>query len=265
MNTQTKSGTLFLIPTNLGQPIQPEAILPAQVIALTARLEYFVVENAKTARQFLKSLNTVVPLQSLNLRELNEHTPASDLRSLLQPALEGKDVGLLSDAGAPAVADPGAQLVALAHASGVAVAPLVGPSSLLLALMASGLNGQTFAFHGYLPIERPERIAALAALERESGKRNMTQIFIETPYRNNALLDDIVANTSAETKLCLATNLTAVDQFICTKRVAQWRTALPDLNRKPTVFLLLSEAAASDSGRNHFGFSKKGILPQERQ
>ncbi len=239
MSTQAR-GTLFLIPSNLGQPIQPEAILPAQVIALTARLEYFVVENAKTARQFLKSLNTILPLQSLNIQELNEHTPASALQGLLKPALQGKDIGLLSEAGAPAVADPGAQLVALAHASGVAVAPLVGPSALLLALMASGLNGQTFAFHGYLPIEHQERISAIAAFERESGKRNMTQIFIETPYRNNALLADIVANAAPETKLCLAVNLTAPDQFICTKCVAQWRTALPDINRKPTVFLFLS-------------------------
>ena len=240
MTRSTRPGTLYLIPTNLGEPIQTHAILPAGVIEAVSHLEYFIVENAKTARKFLKAVGIKIPLQSLDMRELNEHTPTSELPGLLQPVLHGIDAGLLSEAGAPAVADPGAALVALAHAAGVAVAPLVGPSSLLLALMASGLNGQSFAFHGYLPADREGRIIVIADLERESARRSMTQMCIETPYRNNALLADLLDTCSSETRICIATNLTASDQSIVTRRVAEWRKAIPDINRKPTVFLMLA-------------------------
>lgn len=234
-----------MIPTNLAEPIQPDAILPRHVIEITSRLDNFIVENARTARQFLKAVGIALPLKSLQMRELNEHTPAAELPGLLQPLLEGKDIGLLSEAGVPAVADPGANLVALAHTYAVPVVPLVGPSSILLALMASGLNGQVFAFHGYLPADRMGRLRALADLERESGRRRMTQIFIETPYRNGALLADILATCSIETKLCLALNLTAPDQFIATRCIGAWREEAPDLKRKPAVFLLLAEGAQS--------------------
>lgn len=245
VSSQSRHGTLFLIPTNLSEPIQPDTILPRHVIEITSRLDRFIVENARSARQFLKAVGTALPLQSLHMRELNEHTPATELLGLLQPLLEGKDIGLLSEAGVPAVADPGASLVALAHAYAVPVVPLVGPSSILLALMASGLNGQVFAFHGYLPADRIGRLSALAELERESMRRYMTQIFIETPYRNGALLADILATCSIETKLCLALNLTAPDQFIATKCIGAWREDAPDLKRKPAVFLLLAEGARS--------------------
>jgi 16S rRNA (cytidine1402-2'-O)-methyltransferase len=243
--SQPRPGTLFMIPTNLAEPIQPDAILPRHVIEITSRLDNFIVENARTARQFLKAVGIALPLKSLQMRELNEHTPAAELPGLLQPLLEGKDIGLLSEAGVPAVADPGANLVALAHTYAVPVVPLVGPSSILLALMASGLNGQVFAFHGYLPADRMGRLRALADLERESGRRRMTQIFIETPYRNGALLADILATCSIETKLCLALNLTAPDQFIATRCIGAWREEAPDLKRKPAVFLLLAEGAHS--------------------
>jgi 16S rRNA (cytidine1402-2'-O)-methyltransferase len=234
-----------MIPTSLADPIRPDEILPRHAIEITSRLENFVVENAKTARRFLKAVGTALPLQSLHMRELNEHTPPAELPGLLQPLLEGKDIGLLSEAGVPAVADPGGSLVELAHSFAVPVIPLVGPSSILLALMASGLNGQAFSFHGYLPADRTGRLRALADLERESGQRRMTQIFIETPYRNSVLLDDILTACAADTKLCLALNLTAPDQFIGTKCVGAWRQDAPDLKRKPTVFLLLAEAAQS--------------------
>lgn len=245
VSSQPHPGTLFLIPTNLSEPIQPDAILPRHVIAITSRLDSFIVENARSARQFLKVAGTALPLQSLHMRELNEHTPATELLGLLQPLLEGKDIGLLSEAGVPAVADPGASLVALAHTYAVPVVPLVGPSSILLALMASGLNGQMFAFHGYLPADRVGRLSALADLERESGRRHMTQIFIETPYRNGALLADILATCSIETRLCLALNLTAPDQFIATKCIGAWREDVPDLKHRQAVFLLLADGARS--------------------
>ena len=235
-------GTLYLVPTNLSSTFTCDAILPAQAIEVVSRLDYFIVENAKTARHFLKALRTTSPLQALDLRELNEHTAPAQLQAILEPILSGRDGGLLSEAGAPAVADPGAELVALAHECGVRVAPLVGPSAILLGLMASGLNGQKFAFHGYLPVERDARRNAIAVLERESARHHMTQIFIETPYRNDALLADILATCATETRLCIACNLLAPDAMIKTQRILRWQSSVPDLNRKPTIFLLLAHA-----------------------
>jgi len=233
-------GTLYLVPTALCDPFVPTATLPDTVLKIVARLDYFIVENAKSARQFLKTVGTAVPLQALDLRELNEHTPETALQGLLEPLQQGRDAGLLSEAGAPAVADPGANLVAFAHRSGITVEPVVGPSSILLALMASGLNGQAFAFQGYLPADRPGRLKALAELERESAAKSMTQIFIETPYRNDALFADLIATCSPDTRLCVATSITAPDQSIATKAVKDWRKMSVELSRRPTVFLLLA-------------------------
>ena len=239
MNTPAP-GTLFLIPVNLSDPCAPAAILPQEVIDTALRLEYYIAENAKTARAFLKSLGIDRPLKELSIRELNERTRQEELAEMLKPLLAGNDVGLVSEAGAPGVADPGATVVALAHDHHINVMPLVGPSSLLLGLMASGLNGQKFAFHGYLPQDKLARIEVIRELERESCTRNMTQIFIETPYRNGALLADLIATLSAATRLCVACDLTGTGQTIIQQSVAKWRKAPVYARKLPTLFLLLA-------------------------
>ena len=229
---------LYLIPTPLGSP-DTSCLLAheqAQIIGLTD----FVVEAEKTARAHLKHLGITTPIRELNLRPLNEHTPSHTLPELLQPLHAGRSMGLLSEAGCPAVADPGAQLVALAHQQGFEVRPLVGPSSLLLALMASGANGQNFAFKGYLPTDKAARGATLKTLEQRSQQYNETQIFIETPYRNDALLTDALAVLSPSTRLCVACDLTLPSQTILSQSVARWRrqAALPTLKKRPTIFVL---------------------------
>ncbi|MDR1996389.1 SAM-dependent methyltransferase [Azonexus sp.] len=234
------SGTLYLIPVPLG-PGQPADALHPNILATIRPLTHFVVEQAKSARAFLKAAGTDHPLQELALEELNEHTRDADIEHLLAPLRTGHDVGLLSEAGCPAVADPGANLVALAQHEGIRVVPLVGPSSLLLALMASGLNGQRFAFHGYLPAKEAERRKALSDLESESRKRQQTQLFIETPYRNRALFDAILQICQPNTRLCVATDLTLPGESVRTRRIAEWKKQTPpDFERRPTVFLLLA-------------------------
>lgn len=231
------AGNLYLIPTTLGEsPLA--AILPEQVRQIAASLKVYVAENPKTARQYLKQIGLDTPLQEIEIHTLDKHTKADELLRLLQPALNGKDIGLVSEAGCPAVADPGALLVRLAHSQGIRVVPLVGPSSILLALMGSGMNGQSFAFHGYLPIQKPERCKRISELEKESGSRNQTQIFIEAPYRNQALLEDLVQTCEPGTELCIATDLTLETERIETRKIAEWRKKLPDINKKPTIFLL---------------------------
>jgi 16S rRNA (cytidine1402-2'-O)-methyltransferase len=240
------TGTLHLIPTNLALPFEAGAILPEQVRQAVHGLDYFIVEHAKTARQFLKQVGTAKPLQELQMAELNEHTAARELEPLLEPLLEGRNAGLLSEAGAPAVADPGAALVKLAHQRGIRVVPHIGPSSLLLALMASGLNGQRFAFHGYLPADKQARIKAIRELEQESSRHDMTQLFIETPYRNAALFGDLVAACLPNTRMCVAINLTAPDESVISRDIEAWKRApQPDIDRKPTVFLLLAEGKSA--------------------
>ncbi|MDR2164777.1 MAG: SAM-dependent methyltransferase [Zoogloeaceae bacterium] len=235
------SGALYLVPVPLGQPEQAARILPASVLETVRRLRHFVVERAKTARAFLKSVDMPVLLQALHLAELNEHTREEAFPALLEPLLAGHDLGLLSEAGCPAVADPGAGLVALAQARGLRVIPLVGPSALLLALMASGLNGQRFAFHGYLPTREEARGKIIREIERESRIKRQTQIFIETPYRNSALFAALVRHGSPDTRLSLATDLTLPTERVRTQTLAEWRRQPPpDLDRRPTVFLLLS-------------------------
>jgi 16S rRNA (cytidine1402-2'-O)-methyltransferase len=234
---RSREGALFLVPTLLG-PAQVAANLPQAVVRLVHALDGFIAENAKSARQFLKTLEHPVPLRDVSIVELNEHTPVSALPELLEPVHVGKRIGLLSEAGCPAVADPGAALVALAHRDGLRVVPLVGPSSLLLALMASGLNGQNFCFCGYLPTERGARAGAIRRIEAESLASGACQLFIEAPYRNNQLLAALLETCTPATRLCLATELTLPGESVRTQRIDAWRSTLPDIDRRPTVFLL---------------------------
>lgn len=214
--------TLYLIPVPLG-PVSPEACLPADTLAVARRLDHFVVERAKTARAHLKAMGHPLPIQSLHLEELNEHTQASAIAALLAPLKAGHDVGLLSEAGCPAVADPGAALVLAAHREDITVVPLIGPSSILLALMASGLGGQRFAFHGYLPAKEPERSQKIRELEKTARKENATQLFIETPYRSAALLDVLATALSPNTLVSVGADLSLPSQLIQTRRAGNWR------------------------------------------
>ncbi|NLF53690.1 MAG: SAM-dependent methyltransferase [Thauera phenolivorans] len=235
-------GTLFLIPVGLGEAPW-SSFVPAQVQAIAAGLRHFVVETARSARAHLKQLDYPHPLRETDIRELPPVGGAGEqaaLDALLGPALAGIDLGLMSDAGCPAVADPGARLVARAHALGVRVAPLVGPSSILLGLMGSGLNGQSFAFHGYLPVAESERDARIRTLEEESRQLQRTQIFIETPYRNERLVDALLKHCKPHTRLCIACDLTTAEEFLHTRTISAWRKAPPaTLAKRPALFLLL--------------------------
>ncbi|WP_186267995.1 SAM-dependent methyltransferase [Burkholderia gladioli] len=238
-----KAGTLYLIPNTLGEgeAAMLAAVLPAAVQARAASLGYYIGENAKTTRAFLKKVGTGRPIQEIEIRELNVKTPSSEIDRLLAPILAGADGGLVSEAGCPAVADPGALLVRRAHERGVKVVPLVGPSSILLALMASGLNGQTFAFHGYLPVDPAARAKRLRELEQQSRKARETEIFIETPYRNQAMLETLVATCAPSTLICVAADLTLETETILSRSAADWKKApAPNLQKRPAIFLLLA-------------------------
>lgn len=231
-------GKLYLIPVPLG-PIPVGSVLPLTVCDCAKRLKHFVAENAKSARAFLKSLPSDTPLQQIEIQELNEHTVQSKIPELLAPLLRGIDVGLISESGCPAVADPGADLVAQAHKEGIQVMPLIGPSSILLALMGSGLSGQNFAFHGYLPAKDEQRLRRLLELEKESRREKRAQIFIETPYRNRQMLESLIRGCAPSTRICVASDLTLDSEFILTLTPAEWREReLPNIDRHPTVFLL---------------------------
>ncbi len=232
------AGRLYLIPTPLaaGDPAQ---VLPPATLAALRGLDHFVAERAKTARAILKAAAHPLPLPQIQISELNEHTPPTELPGLLQPLLDGRNVGLMSEAGCPGVADPGAALVALAHDHSVPVLPLVGPSALLLALMASGMNGQQFCFAGYLPTKPPERETALRSLEKTARQKHVTQIFIETPYRNEAMLAALLKVLQPDTRLAVAADLTGEGESVISLRVAAWRNIpLPELKDRPAVFLI---------------------------
>jgi 16S rRNA (cytidine1402-2'-O)-methyltransferase len=217
--------------------------MPQRTREVTCRLQHFVVENAKTTRTALKWIGHPSSLRELHIEQLPDPLKSPDISRLLQPLLDENDTGLMSEAGCPGVADPGALLVRAAHTLGIPVKPLVGPSSLLLALMASGLDGQHFCFHGYLPAREPERSKRITALEKESARNSQTQLFIETPYRNIALFDALLATCNPATLLCIATDLTLPSEHIATRRITDWRQrSNPPLDRRPTVFLLLSAA-----------------------
>jgi 16S rRNA (cytidine1402-2'-O)-methyltransferase len=229
-------GKIYLIPSALSE--DNSKVLPQNAIDIVNSLNEFIVENERTARHFLKGIGIQAPLQSLQLHLLNEHTNSKDIFKLLEPVLSGKNVGLLSEAGTPAVADPGSDLIRSAHEKGIEVIPLIGPSSIIMALMASGLNGQSFSFIGYLPKEKNERIKNLKELEKQSLSKNQTQIFIEAPYRNQHLLEDILSTCEKRTALCIACNITANDEFIKTKTIEEWKKRIPVINKRPTVFLI---------------------------
>ena len=233
-------GTLYLIPVTLGDD-NINQVLPPKVVKIAQNIESFVVESEKSARRFLSAIKTAKPVRELTLNLLNEHTQDKDIAALLAPLLQGQDVGLMSDAGCPGVADPGAKLVALAHQKNIKVVPFVGPSSILLALMASGLNGQQFAFLGYLPVDKAQRAQKLKEIEKRAQTHNETQIFIETPYRNMHMLEALLSTCSAKTRLCIASQVSLSDEMIVTKTINGWKkSTLPDLHKKPTVFLLLA-------------------------
>ncbi len=243
MTQVTQRGALILVPVALGETPWP-TFLPADAHARVCSVQHFIVETEKIARLQLKRFAHPTPLRELDIQPLPETGPERDLDTLLAPALAGEDVGLMSDAGCPGVADPGARLVARAHTLGVPVVPLVGPSSILLALMASGLNGQSFAFHGYLPVDDAERDQRIRQLEEESGRFGRTQLFIETPYRNERMYAALLAACKPDTQLCLARDLTTRGEWIGTHAVSAWRgLAAPDLARRPAIFLMLAAHA----------------------
>ena len=232
-------GKLYLIPTPLGEG-DPARVLPASVLEVIPTLNCFVVEELRTARRFLSAAGLKGHIDELEFHELNEHTKPQEVEAFAKLFDEGRSVGLLSEAGLPAVADPGALLVALCHRHGIEVVPLVGPSSLMLALMASGLNGQSFAFVGYIPAKTEERRAALRTLEKRSSSARQTQILIETPYRNDSLMADLLSCLNGHTRVCVAANLTCPDQFIQTRTVAEWKSKPITIGKRPCVFLILS-------------------------
>ncbi len=238
------TGALWLIPTPLGEPGQARDVLPPATLACIERLDYFIVENARSARAVLKAAGTARTLQSLELVELDEHTPRERIPELLAPIVAGRDAGLLSEAGAPAVADPGAALVEAAHVAGVSVHPLVGPSAMLLALMASGMNGQRFSFAGYVPAQAEARVRRLRELEQRSLREDETVLIIETPYRNRALLESALLVLAPGTRLMLASELTTPAERIVVDTIAGWRRASREAPKAPAVFGLQARAAS---------------------
>lgn len=231
--------TLYLIPTLLADDTE-ERVLPPHIREVIEKTDAYFVENVRSARRFINGLKTSRVIDETTFFELNKDTPPADTRRQIQELMERKrSAGVLSEAGCPGVADPGSVVVGMAHTLGWKVEPLVGPSSILLALMASGMSGQSFVFHGYLPIERQDRSRAIRFLEKEAQGRLQTQIFMETPYRNDALFADVLANCQPNTRLCVACNLTAPDALIRTMSIREWKSQVPDLRKKPTVFLLL--------------------------
>ena len=231
-------GTLYLIPSPLGEN-EPGEVLPEAVLERARSLKTFVVEEVRTARRYLSKAGLKGHIDELQFFTLNEHTSSEEVEDLLRLFDEG-DVGLISEAGLPAVADPGAQIVALCHSHGIRVVPLVGPSSLMLALMASGLNGQSFAFDGYLPAKPEERRKAIRAAEKRSAELRQTQIFIETPYRNDAFLHDLAEVCRPTTKICIAADITLPSETILTRSALEWKKSLPTIGKRPCVFLILA-------------------------
>ncbi|WP_347159552.1 SAM-dependent methyltransferase [Pontibacter chitinilyticus] len=234
-----QAGTLYLIPTILADDTAEQVISP-QVRDTVQHLTYFIVENLRTARRFVKSICPELVIEQLTFVQVDKDATPAQVQASLLPLLEqGRDAGIISEAGCPGVADPGAEVVKYAHQKNIKVVPFAGPSAILLSLMASGFNGQQFCFHGYLPIEKRERLQALRHLEKEMQQRRQTQIFMETPYRNNKLLEDLLATLHPDTRLCIAANITSPEhEFIQTKTIQQWHGHLPDIHKQPAVFLI---------------------------
>lgn len=237
MQSVSSKGNLYLIPTTLGSK-NPLEVLPLSVKKVVEKVDYYIVENEKSARRFIKSVAPGKSQPKLTLFLLNKYTDASEFPDFLKPCEGGHSVGILSEAGCPGIADPGADIVSMAHRFQIKVIPLVGPSSILMGMMASGLNGQNFAFNGYLPIDKSERKKAIKKLEKRSFDHKQAQCFIETPYRNNALLEDIITSVSPETSICVACDLTLPSEFILTKPAKDWKKINIDLHKRPTLFIL---------------------------
>ena len=228
---------LYLIPVLLGDT-SVERVIPEFNKRIVSELKFFIVENIRSARRFMKKCDPGIDIDSLTFYELNKHTNKKDIEGYLAPMKSGNSMGVISEAGCPAIADPGAEVVAIAQKKGYKVVPLVGPSSLLMAVMASGFNGQSFAFHGYLPIDSSKWVSKIKYLEMQSYKDDQTQLFIETPYRNQKLAEDIIENCKPHTQLCIAMNISCDDEWIVTKSVKSWKGNLPDMQKTPTVFLI---------------------------
>lgn len=234
------SGKLYLIPTTLGTA-DPMEVLPKKVQTILNSLEHFIVENEKTARRHIKAILPEKNQQSLKIKSLNKFTEAAEIPSFLNACKEGIDMGLMSEAGCPGIADPGAEIVKIAHREGIRVIPLVGPSSILLALMASGMNGQSFSFHGYLAIDKKDRKQEIKILEKLSVEKNQAQAFIETPYRNNKMLEDLVQHLHPDTQICVACDLTLPSEFILTQPASAWKKTKADLHKRPAIFIIQKE------------------------
>lgn len=228
---------LYLLPVTLGDT-ELNTVLPAYNIEIIQGIKHFIVEDVRSARRFLKKVDREFDIDSLSFYPLNKHTSAEDISGYLEPLLAGQSMGVISEAGCPAVADPGADVVAIAQRENLKVVPLVGPSSIILSVMGSGFNGQSFAFHGYLPIEPGERVKRIKQLEQRIYSENQTQLFIETPYRNHKMVDDLLQNCRPQTKLCIAANLTCEGEYIKTRAISEWKGKVPDLSKIPCIFLL---------------------------
>ncbi len=230
-------GKIYLIPTTLGES-EPGSVIPANVVDIIERLQYFIVENIRTARRYIRKVSLNKNIDEITFFELNKHTDIKDVASYLNPCISGNSIGVISEAGNPGIADPGANIVKIAHQKKIDVIPLVGPSSILLALISSGMNGQNFAFNGYLPIKDNERIKKIQYLEKKSKSENQSQIFMETPFRNMKMLEAVLQTCRNNTLLCIATDITLQSEFIKTKTIAEWKKQKPQLNKRPTVFVL---------------------------
>ena len=230
-------GKLYLIPTTLGER-EPLEVMPLSVKKVVEQVDYYIVENEKSARRFIKKITPKKSQPDLQLMLLDKYADEQETLRYLDVCDNGNNVGLLSEAGVPAIADPGASIVALAHRKGIQVVPLVGPSSILLAMMSSGLNGQNFAFNGYLPIEKVDRKKSIKQLERLSAEKNQAQIFIETPYRNDKMMTDLLGTLTPTTRLCVAADITLPTEFIQTRFAKDWKNGRPDLHKRPAIFII---------------------------
>ncbi|MDY8138289.1 SAM-dependent methyltransferase [Aquimarina sp. 2201CG5-10] len=230
-------GKLYLIPTRLGDDV-PLEVLPISIKKVLEQVNHYIVENEKPARRFIKKVSPSKSQRSLIIQTVNKYTDTSEIPGYLTPCINGQSIGLLSDAGCPGVADPGAEVVRIAHEKGIQVTPLVGPSSILLAMMSSGMNGQNFTFNGYLPIDKNERKSTIKQLERISLEKSQAQIFIETPYRNDKMLSDLKSILHNNTRLCIASDITLTTESIATKTIEEWQKEEVELHKRPTIFIL---------------------------
>lgn len=230
-------GRLYLIPTRLGDDV-PLEVLPISIKKVLEQVNHYIVENEKPARRFIKKVSPSKSQRSLIIHAVNKYTDPSEIPAYLEPCLKGEAIGLMSDAGCPGVADPGAEVIRIAHEKGIQVTPLVGPSSILLAMMSSGMNGQNFTFNGYLPIDKNERKQSIKQLEKTSLEKNQAQIFIETPYRNDKMFSDLTTILNPSTRLCVATDITLITEYIATKTIEEWSNFQPELHKRPTIFII---------------------------